>query len=178
MPEGYFDKLVINVKNRIAEEEIGLEELALTDSFVVPTRYFETLEDKVKAKINLNGKVIQLFSFKSFAYAASIAALIAVSIFVFDGNEIKQDEPLVASNINFSEFDINYSSYKELKANAFFEEITESDFPMDGIVFGDINIDNTEVQEEIVEIIEEEEIFLDATEFIELDSDELDLFDY
>lgn len=115
------------------------------NSFNVPEGYFDTLEKEVLAKVNMdasNGKVVSLFTRKSFYYAAAVAAVFItlISTVLFkapDTNSINNLEYAALENyFNDEDSDLNYNELSNLiyEDGVIIESLNASNFSDDAIL--------------------------------------------
>lgn len=162
-PKNYFSEL----EDKIMTENTSLNQFKKESSYKVPQGYFEELPVKIEGKLPKKGILIHLFNYKNFAYAASIALVVTLSLFMFNKQEVTE-QPVV-SNLLAD----NMVAYEELTVSDYFSEITEMDILTDGIVFEEITLEDNTI-DNTTELIEE--IELDPTTLIEFD-EEFDLFE-
>ncbi|GMN09219.1 hypothetical protein MTsPCn9_03250 [Croceitalea sp. MTPC9] len=78
-PEGYFESFNERLMDKIAKEESIIPK---SDGFSVPDTYFETFNERVAHKVE--PKVVQLYSYRKYYYAAASVAAIALLAFFFN----------------------------------------------------------------------------------------------
>ena len=114
-------------------DTLELENLPKESGFATPDGYFDTVEDKILEQLaeEKPAKVISLFKRKTFIYAASIAACIAL-VTIFSGQDPDTIENLEFADIEtyFDEEGIGFNSY-ELAQYLPEEELEELDLSSD-----------------------------------------------
>lgn len=181
VPKGYFKGLSDKLEVSIEKESLkSISDVNQEVGFQVPVSYFDKLYQRVLDKIKgaEKGKIVNIFSYKSFAYVASIAIVLGISIFWFvNGNKLANEAietNLLASNISQS-----IEPFEEVKVEDFFQEISTVEISFDAIDFEEeeneidvvVNLDEVIEEQEIVKEIIEEEITTD-------DIDNLDIIDF
>ncbi|MEM8999259.1 MAG: hypothetical protein AAGB24_03260 [Bacteroidota bacterium] len=162
-PEGYFDNFHERLMGKIVEDsDSSLNIIPKNDGFTVPQEYFETVGTVISKKVkDTKTKVIPLYAFRKYAYAA--AALAAVFLFVW-GITFRSEpsfNDLAAAEIDsyFEESELNLTSY-ELAEVIALEDIELKDM-----------VDTPYEEENILEYLDET---VDALEDLNIDYDELE----
>lgn len=102
-PKDYFNKFEENLFDKLSIEHHQIDTPQET-GFEVPENYFDKLEDTLLKKVEQpKPKVISLFNKKQFLYVASIAAILVLSLFIFN--------PSSDNAITFD--DIDYATFEE-----------------------------------------------------------------
>ena len=118
VPNGYFEDFEKNLFLKLQEEKFPK-----STGFKVPQYYFESLEDRILKKITPEKKEVKVFNLfpkRYVAYAASVAAILLVSLLIINKQEIngleKIDIAIIDRYINEGSLDLNiYEVYEFLE---------------------------------------------------------------
>lgn len=137
-PEGYFDQF----EDRLFDQ-LELNELPKNTGFIVPDAYFEEFETSLDQRIaaEKNIKVLPLYKRKSFWYAASVAACLALIVTFYPANPTIGSQDLQLSEIeNYIESDgLDLNTY-EIASLLNEEEIEE--LSSESEYFSEENLEN------------------------------------
>lgn len=179
VPKGYFDSLSNKVGSLIEKEALeGISEVNSKAGFEVPKGYFDTLQEKVNTKKS-EGKVIRLFSLKSLSYAATILAIIGVSVFFLTQNQETSINPEIETRLLAANLSNEIEAFENIGVTEFFDNISTVDLALDDEIDfeEEVNIEEVIEEDNVVKEIIEEEI---TTEDIDIDiidfSEDFELF--
>lgn len=160
---------MLNEDDNIENQAPNLVALKGRDSFKVPENYFNELPNKIEDKLPKKGKLIRLINIKNLAYAASVAFIVTVSLFVFN-----KDGVTIDANTPNSLLAENSITFEDLTIEDYFNEITNQEINLEAIIFEDIDLGEIEINEEYSVLLDD--IELDPTTLISFD-DEWSLFE-
>jgi hypothetical protein len=163
-PKNYFSEL----EDKIMTENTSLNQLNKTNNFKEPSGYFNELPFKIESKLSKKGILVQFFNYRGLGYAASVAVIITLSLFMFN----KDDETSI--NVTNNLLAENTVAFEDLTLGDYFDEITDQEINLEAIEFEEIDLDNIEIDEEYSVLLDE--IELDPTTLICFD-DEWSLFE-
>ena len=165
-PKNYFSEL----EDKIMTENASLNQFKKNSNYKTPEGYFNELPAKIESKLPKRGMLIQLFNFKTLAYAASVAIIVTLSLFMFNKGE-GTTETTITTDYLLAE---NSVAFEDLTIEDYFDVITDQEIGLEAIEFEEVDIDNIEIDEEYSVLLDE--IELDPTTLISFD-DELSLFE-
>ncbi|MGB6150634.1 MAG: hypothetical protein WBG48_01470 [Pricia sp.] len=109
-PEGYFENFYDRLKKKLSKDDGSIPE---ADGFIAPEGYFEGLHQNILQKLNVEEvKVIPLYRYKRYYFAAASVAAIVLLVFTFNRNTSEEVtfEDLALTDIE-NYFEYNHSDF-------------------------------------------------------------------